>query len=61
MQMALNVIMTANKFNIDKLINIGSSCMYPRDRELLSECDLLSGNLEPTNEGYALSKLELHI
>ena len=57
MQMALNVIMTANKFNIDKLINIGSSCMYPRDRELLSECDLLSGNLEPTNEGYALSKL----
>jgi GDP-L-fucose synthase len=44
--------------NIPKLINLGSSCMYPRDYEgQLSEEVILTAPLEPTNEGYALAKI----
>ncbi|OGT56424.1 MAG: hypothetical protein A3F43_02535 [Gammaproteobacteria bacterium RIFCSPHIGHO2_12_FULL_42_10] len=42
---------------IKNLLFIGSSCMYPKDREILSESDMLTGLLEPTNEGYALAKI----
>ena len=52
-----HVIMGALNQNITKLLFFGSSCMYPKDRTLLSESDLLTGILEPTNEGYALSKI----
>ena len=38
-------------------LNLGSSCMYPANREQLTEADLLDGKLEPTNEGYALAKI----
>jgi GDP-L-fucose synthase len=58
LQMNLNVIHGAFKAGIKYLINLGSSCMYPKDySELLKEEYLLAAPLEPTNEGYALAKL----
>lgn len=52
------VIMGAAEAGISRLIFLGSSCMYPKDfRQPLLESDLLCGPLEPTNEGYALSKI----
>jgi GDP-L-fucose synthase len=53
-----NVIMGAHDAGIADLIFFGSSCMYPKDyRQPLLETDLLAAPLEPTNEGYALSKI----
>ena len=55
--MGRNIIMGAFQAGVRRLVNLGSSCMYPRDREgVLSEDMLLTGELEPTNEGYALAK-----
>ena len=56
--MGSNVIEAAIANNVEKLINLGSSCMYPKDldRELEEE-DILTGVLEPTNEGYAIAKI----
>lgn len=57
-KLAINVIQTAREVGIPRLINLASSCMYPKDHYLaLKESDLLSGNLEPTNEGYAIAKI----
>lgn len=53
-----NVVCAARQANIKRLINLGSSCMYPCDNNhQISEEMLLSGPLEMTNEGYALSKI----
>lgn len=53
-----NVIMSAFEAGVLSLINLASSCMYPRGRDqALRESDILSGELEPTNEGYALAKI----
>lgn len=53
-----NVLLAAQQHGVPRLINIGSSCMYPKDRnDPLKEEDVLSGKLEPTNEGYALAKI----
>ena len=53
-----NVILTSLKAGIPKLINLASSCMYPRNAtNPLSENLILQGELEPTNEGYALAKI----
>ena len=53
-----NIIHTSYKYNVKKLINLGSSCIYPITQNLLlSEEILLSGRLEPTNEYYALAKI----
>ncbi len=53
-----NIVMASRQAGIKQLINLGSSCMYPRDySEPLSEEMLLKGELEPTNEGYALAKI----
>ena len=55
--MGRNVILAASQVEIPRLINLGSSCMYPRNSEKpLLEDDILTGQLEPTNEGYALAK-----
>lgn len=52
------VIGGAIDVGIDKLVYIGSSCMYPRDyRQPLVETDILAAPLEPTNEGYAIAKI----
>lgn len=53
-----HVIEEARLAGISHLVNIGSSCMYPRDfARPLKEVDLLSAPLEPTNENYALAKI----
>ena len=53
-----NVIMGAHDAGVKQLLFFGSSCMYPKDyRQPLLETDLLAAPLEPTNEGYALSKI----
>lgn len=53
-----NVVLAAHEAGVPQLINLGSSCMYPRNIEVpLSEDMLLTGELEPTNEGYALAKI----
>jgi len=53
----INLIHSAYESGVPALLNLGTSCMYPRDRSSLSETDLLTGPLEPTNEGYALAKI----
>jgi GDP-L-fucose synthase len=56
--MGVNLLGAARAAGVRRLINLGSSCMYPKDLAgLLSEDRLLSGPLEPTNEGYALAKI----
>lgn len=58
MQMGLNLITAAKNNKIKKLLNLGSSCMYPKDiNSPLCEDMILKGELEPTNEGYALAKI----
>ena len=58
LSMGRNIIMVARDCNVTKLINLGSSCMYPKSiRSPLTEEKLMAGKLEPTNEGYALAKL----
>lgn len=58
MQMGLNILSEANDANIYKFLNLSSSCMYPRDAaNPLLEDLILKGELEPTNEGYALAKI----
>ena len=53
-----NLIHSAWKHGVVRFLNLGSSCIYPRDAEqpLREEC-LLSGPLEPTNSAYALAKI----
>jgi len=58
MQMGLNILMSAKACSVKKFFNLSSSCMYPRDAENpLSEDLILKGELEPTNEGYAIAKV----
>jgi len=53
-----SLLSAARTQKVEKLIYMGSSCMYPKDfRQPLVELDILAGRLEPTNEGYALSKI----
>lgn len=57
-QMGINIIMAAKDAGITKFINMSSSCMYPRHApNPLSEELVLQGELEPTNEGYAIAKI----
>ena len=58
--MGRNVIMAARNNGVARLINMASSCMYPRNYERpLREDDILKGELEPTNEGYAIAKIAM--
>ena len=58
MQIGLNILNAAKACAVKKFINLSSSCMYPRDAaNPLSEELILKGELEPTNEGYALAKI----
>lgn len=57
MMIALNVIHSAYKTGISRLLYLGSACIYPKDAPSpLSEEALLSGAFEPSNEAYALAK-----
>jgi GDP-L-fucose synthase len=56
--MGLNVLEAARLAGVPRVLNLGSSCIYPKDREdSLRESDLHTGPLEPTNEGYAVAKI----
>lgn len=53
-----NVILAAREIGVPRLLNLASSCMYPRAAvNPLTEDLVLTGALEPTNEGYALAKI----
>jgi len=53
-----NIIQAAYKNNVEKLLFLGSSCIYPKlAPQPLQEESLLSGLLEPTNEAYAIAKI----
>ena len=52
------VVHAAHQFGVRKLLYLGSSCIYPREcRQPMSEGQLLTGPLEPTNEAYAVAKI----
>ncbi|EFD5439257.1 GDP-L-fucose synthase [Escherichia coli] len=53
-----NIIHSAHKAGIQKLLFLGSSCIYPKFAEQpMNESALLMGILEPTNEPYAIAKI----
>jgi GDP-L-fucose synthase len=53
-----NILLAAREHNIKKLINLSSSCVYPKNlNRPLEESDILKGELEPTNEAYAIGKI----
>ena len=58
LDMGRNIVLASYQAGVKRLINLGSSCMYPRNcSEPLKEEMVLKGELEPTNEGYALAKV----
>lgn len=58
LQIGMNVIQASFEAGIKRLINLGSSCMYPRGAaNPLKESEILSGPPEPTNEGFAVAKI----
>jgi GDP-L-fucose synthase len=53
-----NLLIAAKKYNIERTIFLGSSCIYPKKSKIpIKESYLMSGKLEKTNESYALSKI----
>ncbi len=58
LQIQTNVITEAAKIRVKKLLFLGSSCIYPKfAKQPISEEELLSGKLEPTNDAYAVAKI----
>ena len=58
LMMQCNVISAAHKTGVQRLLFLGSSCIYPRlAAQPMTEEALLSGPLEPTNEPYAIAKI----
>lgn len=58
LMMEANVINAAYKYGVKKLLFLGSSCIYPKmAAQPLREDALLTGELEPTNEPYAIAKI----
>ena len=58
MMIAANVIHASYTYGVKKLLNLGSSCIYPRDAaQPLKEEYLLTGPLENTNDAYAIAKI----
>jgi GDP-L-fucose synthase len=56
-----NVVHAAYRYGVKKLLNLGSSCIYPRmaPQPMKEEYLLTSGRLEPTNEAYAIAKIAI--
>ena len=53
-----NIIDSSYMFGVKKLLFLGSSCIYPKFSEVpIVESSLLSGQLEPTNDAYAIAKI----
>lgn len=58
LMISANVVHAAYKHQVKKLLFLGSSCIYPKMApQPIKEEHLLTGALEPTNEGYALAKI----
>jgi GDP-L-fucose synthase len=58
LKIQINVIESAYKHNASKLLFLGSSCIYPKNApQPIKETDLLTSELEPTNEPYAIAKI----
>ncbi len=58
LMIAANIIEASHRCGIDRLLYLGSSCIYPRDAaQPIREEALLSGPLETTNEAYAIAKI----
>jgi len=58
LMISANVIQAAAQYDVKKLLYLGSSCIYPKFApQPIPEEALLSGPLEPTNEGYAVAKI----
>lgn len=58
LEMGKNIVLASHQAGVKELLNLGSSCMYPRNHsEPLTEDMVLKGELEPTNEGYAIAKV----
>ena len=53
-----NIIDSANRWNVKKLLFLGSSCIYPKfATQPITEDQLMTGALEPTNDAYAIAKI----
>jgi len=58
LMISANVIEACRRVDVEKLVVLGSSCIYPREApQPIPEDALLTGPLEPTNEGYAIAKI----
>ena len=58
LRIAVNTIQAAHHAGVERLLFLGSSCVYPRDAiQPMTEASLLTGPLESTNEGYSLAKI----
>lgn len=58
LQIQVNLMDAANDVDVDRLLFLGSSCIYPKYAEQpIKESSLLTGVLEPTNEAYAIAKI----
>lgn len=58
MMIESNIIHAAHRHNVNKLLFLGSSCIYPKQAtQPIAESELLQGTLEPTNEPYAIAKI----
>jgi len=58
LQIQVNVMDAAAKYSVERLLFMGSSCIYPKFAEQpIKEESLLTGYLEPTNDAYAIAKI----
>jgi GDP-L-fucose synthase len=58
LRIQLNVMDAALEQSVERLLFLGSSCIYPRDAaQPIREDSLLTGHLEPTNDAYAIAKI----
>ena len=58
LQIQTNIIQQSHKFGVNKLLFLGSSCIYPRmATQPISEDQLMTGPLEPSNDAYAIAKI----
>jgi hypothetical protein len=57
LRIQVNVLDAAREYGVERLLFLGSSCIYPKFAEQpIREDSLLTGHLEPTNDAYAIAK-----
>ena len=58
LQVQVNLMDAANEVGVERLLFLGSSCIYPKFAEQpIHESSLMTGSLEPTNDAYAIAKI----